>query len=80
LRGDEGPALGAGGHRRGQRVPERSADVDAVARPRRRARVRSIYAWGFLLLFAGVAVSDRRSANRTVQPRPPSATNVASPP
>ena len=40
----------------------------------------SIYAWGFLLLFAGVAVSDRRSANRTVQPRPPSATNVASPP
>ena len=41
--------------------------------------VGSIYAWGFLLLFAGVAVSDRRSANRTVLPRPPSATNVASP-
>ena len=39
----------------------------------------SIYAWGFLLLFAGVAISDRRSANRTELPRPPSTTNVASP-
>jgi arabinofuranan 3-O-arabinosyltransferase len=39
----------------------------------------SIYAWGFLLLFAGVAIGDRRSTSRTVLPRPPSATNVASP-
>jgi len=39
----------------------------------------SIYAWGFLLLFAGVVTSDRRSVNRTVLPRPKSDTNTASP-
>jgi len=38
----------------------------------------SVYAWGFLLLFAGVAMSERRSVNRTVQPRA-STTNAASP-
>jgi hypothetical protein len=39
----------------------------------------SIYAWGFLLLFAGVATSDRRNVNRTALPRPASDTNAASP-
>ena len=63
-------------HRRRMRVLERSADEHSSLGAFGVLIFGSVYAWGFLLLFAGVAIA---SVNRRVLPDTASASNVASP-